>query len=452
MSDENKTNDVDMDFDFDSIGIGSDEIVNVDIGDGGLETIQADKLLSGLGASKDDVVTSKDGITEPVEATKVVDTLGILKVSEVEAEEKLEETVFENVSFDVDSVVLGVRETVDFFATVGLFYKGGTDVYTRSVLLRREKDDEAKLIYSDSLIYCEKTFKVPSAEKKLCGSFVIDADSLIKLFRITETQIPLVKTGDDVFMRLFGGDLYLLTHGVSQEFYKESELGAEISSISLDAQDFLEKMRVYYLLSSKGSTAEERAVYFDKDQAYVYSGNVFGKFVGEFLETIFQTQDIQAINTFFRSAKGNIILSLYDNHVTVSIGEDRLVFLRKNLNLSEEVKNYNLKVNNGVTVSVDQISKILRVLEASPSSANVVELQSVEGGLQMVSTSKSEKSASEFMVKADKIGTGFNEKVSISVHVLYSYLVSFKGQIDISVRSNNLYLNGNIGDILIAGV
>ena len=156
------------------------------------------------------------------------------------------------------------------------------------------------------------------------------------------------------------------------------------------------------VLSKTGTRATERAVYFDDNCAYIYSGAVVGQFEGKFTNMVLQNNDIELILKFFSLSKGDIEVEVCENYVVLRTGKDYLMLQRKTLELPQTAK-LPIKTNFGVKIDAKTLWEIVKILESIPTNSGVVDFSLTGSGLDIVAPSRLEGKTSRFSILGEEL-------------------------------------------------
>lgn len=356
-------------------------------------------------------------------------------------------------NLDRDNIIVEKKVLNGFFRFVNNHYKAGNDVYTRAVFLLRKEIDVLELTYNNDLIYGHKTIKLTNYDNPLLGEYIVDADSLIKVIAQSSSQTVLVSDENKVlYGYLYGGDLFLQTQKVSTKFYNTPDLGKRRTKTIVDTESFINVLQSLLILSETATRAEERAVYFENEEAFVYSGAVFGKFNIKSTSMTLQNFDIHSLVAFFGNSVGELIIEIYEKHIKFKNEDGFLIFLKKKMSLSDDVKVNGGEIEDGIRVDPKMIRDIAKVLYASPTNSGIATLKKTEYGIDLVSITRNGEHSSNFPIYASIQGKGLSkESVNIPLKMLIKYLEVFSDSVLLNMK-DKLYIKGETGYLVVSGI
>lgn len=350
-------------------------------------------------------------------------------------------------------MVFSKGEILPFLSVANIHSKLGQDVYSRSLFFNREEGTKIAFVYNNNMVYVRQLVNTVLNEKQILNPYVVDLNSVSKIVAFAQGSVPFVEIETSLFVYMYGGNIFMETHNVEKKLYEAYKFKSQVNStFEVNGEEFIARLKSLYILVANGTRAEERAVYFEKDNAFIYSGNVIGNFPGKFEHFTLQMVDIESIVWFFKNAKDLIRVNLYDSEIEFLYkNTHQMVLPRKKLELADDVKGMSIVVKDGVKVDAQVIYDIVNVLDHVPSNSGVVNLLSKEYGFNIVSPDRSGKSESAFPVQATQIGTGVSDSLRVSIKSLRTYMKAFKGLVSVGIKSGKLYVQSDSGNIVVSG-
>ena len=340
---------------------------------------------------------------------------------------------------------------IEFLRLCDLAQSFGNDVYTKSFLLSRRGYDVIDLVYANSVVYAHKEVPIEPSESQLSGDFVIDFRSFAKVFLLPGPNMLLFSEDNTLYSRVFGGNVFIPVMNVIKDPYEQPDAGKLLSSFVIEGEKLITLFRSFLVLSKTGTRATERAVYFDDNCAYIYSGAVVGQFEGKFTNMVLQNNDIELILKFFSLSKGDIEVEVCENYVVLRTGKDYLMLQRKTLELPQTAK-LPIKTNFGVKIDAKTLWEIVKILESIPTNSGVVDFSLTGSGLDIVAPSRLEGKTSRFSILGEEVGSGNDKQIRVSLKLLKNYIAAFSGEILFSFAGGKVIIVGELGSVLIMGL
>ena len=367
--------------------------------------------------------------------------------------EETEEEEIKALTIEHNHMVFSKGESAPFISLAGIHSKLGQDVYSRSIYFNRIAPSKIDFVYNNNMIYAKQVINTPMNQKQILNPYVVDLSSVAKIVSFACGSVPFVEIENNLFVYLYGGNIFMETHNVDKKIYADYVFGSEkLATFEVNAEEFVSKLKSLYILISGGTRAEERAVYFEKDKAYIYSGNVTGNFPGTFEKFTMQMVDLESVIVFFKNAKDKMVVNIYEKEIEFLYGDThQMVLPKKKLELSDDIKELSIEVKDGIEVDAQVIYDIVNVLDGVPSNSGIANLHSKDYGIDIVSPDRSGKSESSFPVQATPIGEGVSDSLRVSVRSLKIYMKAFKGLVSLGIKGGKLFVQSNTGNIVVSG-
>lgn len=339
-----------------------------------------------------------------------------------------------------------------FLALASIQSKLGSDSYSKSIKIRRKDSSTLELKYYNGMSYAEQDLKINANDNPIQREYVVALNSLNKVLSFGSAQVPIIEKEDNLYAYLYGGQVYIEHQEVSLSYYDEFRMEGEIESEhELDAEVFLATVRDLTPLITASARSEERAIYFAKDAAYVYSGVVVGAFAGNFTDVTLQLVDTDSVLQMFKGYSGTIKLIKYPNYLVFSTKDRKLCMPRKTLKLDDALKVQIREPKEGVNVNAVALYDILNVLSNLPQNSGVVSLIKTENGLTVESPQRSGEESSTFPLQATQIGDGIKGNLKVPVRSIKDYLRAFKNSVILNIVDNKLTIYGDNRILEISG-
>jgi hypothetical protein len=303
------------------------------------------------------------------------------------------------------------------------------------------------------MVYAAAVIPTNVSNNQILKDFIIDLGTISKLITFSTSNMPLIEKENKLFVCMFGGEAVIETHNVSDKPYKDKPVinPSQIEEeLDLEGEYFIELLESLRILAQSGTRAEERAVYFDGEFAYVYSGIVVGRFPVKFVDVALQLSDVDSILCLFKGVS-KIKVQVTETTVIFSAENRRLHLNKRKLKLADEIKDTNIDITSGVRVDSKAIFDVVNVLDYMPSNSGIINLISKDYGFDIISPQRNGENNSTFPIQSTLIGSGFTSSVRLSLKEVKTYMRSFKGIITLGVRGEKLFISGDIGAVSVSG-
>lgn len=402
---------------------------------------------------------------EPKVETKVVEQPKKIEVSEGEKDllqTQLENDVVDEKSLDTfkefvrgnNYIVFKKRDVAHFLDLVSYHSKLGFDTYTMSFKMDMTEAAENKcsLVYNNGSVLAIST--VGAIINGVPSSYIISVDTMLKIYNASSGYIMLYEEEGNIYGYVFGGKVYIETFKVetdicSKEYLVEQMAVPVVSSSEVDPL-FINTLRTLYDIVRTGSRIEEKAIYFEGEDTYIYAGMVMGKFKGVGISLTLQDVDISTVARYFFDVDGKITISDHDLFLKITYKNREVYLAKRGLKLSEDMRYTGIESKDGVQVQIGEVQKITNFLLNMSNNTGVLNLQTSPKGLVLSCQQKALDYLSTFYVDGVVHGNGIGT-AKIPLDVLKTFTRIFGGNVLLRTDRNKTYISGDIGSIVIFG-
>lgn len=354
-------------------------------------------------------------------------------------------------------VVFDKADIAHFIDLVGYHSRLGYDTYTLSFKIDTSKvsaESKVGLVYNNGNVLAMSDVPVVASEGDVVKSCIVSIDTMLKIFSASRGYVFLYEDDGNLYGYVFGGKVYLETFRVEKDIcareYLADQLSVKAVGLSRVDSGFISMLKVLYEIVKGGSRIEEKAIYFEPDSTYIYSGIAVGKFPGFGISLTLQDLDISTVSKFFFDIKGDLVIEDHGIFVKYSYGSRSVYLARRGLVLSDDMKYVDTKVEDGVLVDVRQVQTIVGFLINMANNNGMLNIQPSPGGISLVCYQKALDYNSAFRVSGSVVGNSISE-VRVPLGVLKTFIRIFGGSVSLTTVGNRIYLRGSEGKVAIFG-
>lgn len=323
---------------------------------------------------------------------------------------------------------------------------GGRDIISKAVCLKADGD---KLICkaTDFDVYVEKSLELLNTENVLKEAVVIPTDILIKLAKAVPVNTVIFKKDDSFYMRLYGGDIVLDTHQMSDEKFTFTDEVEETGT--LQASDLYSVMKDMATVVTAAVSPAERRIICEPNKAfanYMFAIIMAERQLGKF---DLKVKDISVLKTLTVDKKEEMV-KVYRTKESVSTlrcvleGDDfKYAFLISDAMMAESMRQNigTVVTKDGVFVDFIQLYKMIEVASELPYAIGKVGINYTEDGISVDILTKKGGSNS-FNITGSKEGNTepLKNDLVVQAKLLKIILRSFasKSAVKITVSENGL--------------
>ena len=347
-------------------------------------------------------------------------------------------------------VIFDKSEIAHFVDLVSYHSRLGYDNYTMSFKLDTTEIKEkgkATLIYNNGNVLAMSEVATIASEEVI-ESCIISVDTMLKIFSASRGYIFIFEEDKNLYSYVLGGKVYIETFKVGTDICSKEYLMDQLSVKAVEEytvnQNFIAIIRMLYDIVRTGSRIEEKAIYFEGDNTYIYSGIVMGKFIGAGVNLTLQDIDISTVLRFFFDVNGDIKISDHDIFMKFSYGHRSVYLAKRTLKLSDDMKYQGITVNDNVTVNIDNVKSIVSFLINMANNIGILNIQPASDGVMLVCFQRTLDYNSIFKVKGMVSGYGISE-VKIPLSILKVFMKVFDGNVKLKTSGNKLYISNTNG-------
>ena len=259
------------------------------------------------------------------------------------------------------------------------------------------------------------------------SSYIISIDNILKIYSVSQGYLLLYEEEGSMYGYVLGGKVFLETYKVEKDICAKdflmnylNESKSEDTDVS---SDFISIMKNLFDIVHTGTRMEERALYFEGEYVYIYSGIVLGRFKGANINITLQDIDVSTLVRYFFDTQGIIHIKDYNKYVLYSCKGREIYIGRRGLKLSDDMKYNHLDVKDKLSVNAEKVRTIVSFLLGIGNNTGIVQLSSENDGLRVICNHKVTEYFSSFKVYGQLLGGGISE-IRIPMDVIQTFLKS----------------------------
>ena len=315
---------------------------------------------------------------------------------------------------------------------------GGRDVISKAVCLKSE-GDKVVCSMTDFDVYLQVNMERLNMENVLGDAIVIPTDILIKLIKAVPVNTIIFKDGEDLKIRLYGGDIVLETFNVDVEKFQFKDNVVKESSMS--SKDLYSTMKDFTPIVTAAVAPTERRIVCEPTKAYAFY--MWGILSSEkpFADMDLKVKDIAVLKSLTINTDEELVVSKTTDDVKVvrkviEGANFKYAFLVSDSKVSDTLKDgiSTVVTDNGVYVDFVQMYKIVEVASELPYAIGKVGFNFAEDGVSL--SIKTKKGVdSNFVLNGSKVGNTdpLAEELVVSAKLLRIFLRSFATQSSVKI-------------------
>lgn len=315
---------------------------------------------------------------------------------------------------------------------------GGRDVISKAVCLKSE-GDKVVCSMTDFDVYLQVKVERLNMDNILDEAIVIPTDILIKLVKAVPVNTIIFRDGDELKMRLYGGDIVLETFNVDVDKFIFNDPVDKESTVS--SKDLYSIMKDFSPIVTAAVAPTERRIVCEPNKAYAFY--MWGILCSEkpFANMDLKVKDISVLKTLTLNLDEELTVSKTADGVkvvrkVVEGSNFKYVFLVSDTKVSDTLKDgiSTVVVNDGVFVDFVQLYKIVEVASELPYAIGKIGFNYTEDGVNLAI--KTKKGAdSMFTLNGSKAGNtdALTEELVVSAKLLRIFLRSFAAQSSVKI-------------------
>ena len=383
--------------------------------------------------------------------------IGTISVEDVvEVKDEKEVTKFKEFCDGRNYLILDKRSIAHFINLVGYHTRLGYDVYSSSFKMDVENfelENKLRLVYNNGTILAMSEIDVKESTGKF-NSYILSIDNIIRIYTASQGYIFLYEDEGSMYGYVLGGKVFLETYKVEKDICSKDYLMEQLNSDEAEkvsiSEEFVNVMKNLYEIVHTGTRLEERALYFVNEYTYIYSGIVLGRFKGVGITMTLQDVDVSTLTRFFFDTDSTIIMQDFGKYVKYSNNGRSVYIGRRGLKLSEDMRYSSFETKNKVTVNPEKIKTIVAFLLGIGNNSGVLTVKKDDAGIKLTCSQKVEEYYSSFIVPGHVQGDSISE-VKIPLDILRNFLKVFKSDVVLKTSGSRLYVEGELGEIVILG-
>lgn len=315
---------------------------------------------------------------------------------------------------------------------------GGRDVISKAVCLKSE-GDKVVCSMTDFDVFLQVKVERLNMDNILTEPIVIPTDILIKLVKAVPVNTIIYKDGEDLKIRLYGGDIILETFNVDVSKFEYTDPVVKETTVS--AKDLYSVMKDFTPIVTAAVAPTERRIVCEPNKAFAFY--MWGILCSErpFADMDIKVKDISVLKTLTLNLDEELTISKTAEDVKVvrkviEGSNFKYVFLVSDAKVSETLKEGigSVVTESGVYVDFVQLYKIVEVASELPYAIGKVGFNYNEEGIALAI--KTKKGAdSIFTLGGSKTGdtTPMGDELIVSAKLLRIFLRSFATQSSVKI-------------------
>lgn len=264
---------------------------------------------------------------------------------------------------------------------------GGRDIVSKSVMFQ-VKDGKVVASMTDLDTFVTKTVECLNQENVLTIPVVISTDILIKLSKALPVNTVIYLDGEDIYMRLYGGDILVETFAIdSTKFEFKDEI--EDTKVKINSTAFYTAIKDQSPIVCAAVSPSERRIILQKERSIASFMWAISVIKGDFGEFDLKIKDINMLKSLLNGTDEELSLFRVKNakveRVVVEGTNFSYAFLVSGEEISETLASSveDTEVDYGVYVDLVSIFKMVEVAADLPYSTGKVGINYTEDGVQL---------------------------------------------------------------------
>lgn len=265
---------------------------------------------------------------------------------------------------------------------------GGKDIISKAICLQYDKEKEKVVGYAtDFDVYIQQELECLNTENILEEPVVVPTDILIKLCSAVPSNTIIYKKDDNMFIRLYGGDMELETHAMTVEKFQFLDEVTRVGSV--ESTPLYGILKDFSPVVSAAVNPAEKRIVVTKDGAY--ANYMFAILKSESITGEFdlKAKDIEVLKALTVNKKDET-LTVYRTgenvkavRCVIEANDFKYAFLVSESSMSDTLKNNmtNVVKSDGVYVDFIQLYKMVELASELPYALGKVGINYSDDGV-----------------------------------------------------------------------